>query len=279
MHNARNMLEKVMRKMLNPQEGGHWLLKKLPIRSYRARLDFDLFSRPHYSYCVDRAACLAKALGLDKVSVIEFGVAAGAGLVALENAAGEAGRFHGVDIEVYGFDSGQGLPPPKDRRDLPYLWQEGFYDMDQAKLRSVLKKAQLVLGDVAETVTSFFERHSPAPVGMVSMDLDYYSSTLDALKLFDADPAFLLPRVYCYFDDIISSDYGIMTDSVGQLRAIGDFCESHASRKVERINGLKHARPVQAKWNDQIYVAHIFDHPDYDAYVHPDKDRQHTLSG
>ncbi|NIP15814.1 MAG: hypothetical protein GWM88_14255 [Pseudomonadales bacterium] len=39
----------------------------------------------------------------------------------------------GVDIEIWGFDSGKGLPAPKDYRDLPYIRQEAFFEFDNCR--------------------------------------------------------------------------------------------------------------------------------------------------
>ena len=59
----------------------------------------------------------------------------------------------------------------------------------------------LPTGLVEQTVAEFIGRR-PAPVGFVSFDLDLYSSTVSALRTFEADPELILPRVLCYFDDI-----------------------------------------------------------------------------
>ena len=50
------------------------------------------------------------------------------------------------NLNVYGFDSGIGLPKPPVVRDLPNLFSEGFFPMDANKLRARLDKAQLMLG-------------------------------------------------------------------------------------------------------------------------------------
>jgi hypothetical protein len=53
-----------------------------------------------------QGAHLAKALGIKRVSVIEFGVAGGNGLVALDRIAEKVEQALGIDIDVYGFDTG-----------------------------------------------------------------------------------------------------------------------------------------------------------------------------
>ena len=40
-----------------------------------------------------------------------------------------------IEIEIYGFDLGSGLTEPKDFKDVKYWFKEGFYKMDQNKLK------------------------------------------------------------------------------------------------------------------------------------------------
>ena len=107
---------------------------------FEATLAQDPESRPHYVWATLRAARSARDLGHDAVSVAEFGVAGGNGLLALERAADAAARFVGIDVEVFGFDTGTGMPEPADERDLPYLIRKGFFPMDEAALRSRLER-------------------------------------------------------------------------------------------------------------------------------------------
>src|SRR6266849_11023426 len=75
--------------------------------------------RPQYAWGTVLAAAQAKALGHEEVSVIEFGVAGGRGLLALQDIAGAVSRVSGIRISIFGFDMGSGLPVPTDERDLP----------------------------------------------------------------------------------------------------------------------------------------------------------------
>src|SRR3954462_6374205 len=95
-------------------------VKRFEHGSFRQRLELGALERPHYGYCVYHAADLAKKLNYDSISVIEFGVAGGNGLVILEQYAQEVAAEIGIKIEVYGFDNVPGLPAPTDYRDLPY---------------------------------------------------------------------------------------------------------------------------------------------------------------
>jgi hypothetical protein len=219
-------------------------------------------TRPHYLWGTLLAARIGKALGLARVSVLELGVAGGNGLIALERAAEAAGALLGVGVDVYGFDSGTGMPPPTDERDAPWLIEPGWFAMDEPALRARLRRAELVLGPVAETVEAF-ARADPAPIGFVAFDLDYYSATRDALALLSGSAERLLPRVCCYFDDIFG--YG-WTDFTGERAAIDEFNAGHERRKIGKIHGLRYQLPPAdhpLSWHEQLYLAHIFDHPRY----------------
>lgn len=264
--------------VLNPHRVLHRAWKAFPVGTFRTKFEFDLARRPHYLYCVYQAARLAHALGIKRISVVEFGVAGGNGLLELERIVCDVEREVDVKIEIYGFDSGVGLPMPIDFRDIPYIWQEGFFEMDVGGLSARLKRAKLVIGDVKDTAPTFFNgEHSPAPLGAVLADLDYYSSTRDSFCIFDTDHENLLPRIFCYADDVMSSELGILSDDVGQLRAIAEYNELNNEKKIRKVAGLSHSRRIPAKWNDQIYVHHSFKHPWYNTYIHPDSKRQLEL--
>ena len=74
--------------------------------------------------------------------------------------------------------------------------------IDGQQLRARLNRAKLIIGNVKDTCIWFFADHEAAPVGCVFHDLDFYSSTRDALTLFDEAHEHFLPRVFMYFDDI-----------------------------------------------------------------------------
>ena len=231
--------------------------------------------RPNYTWPVVQAAHLAKALGHSRISVIEFGVAGGNGLLALERAAEIIESLFDVSIEVYGFDSGHGLPKAVDYRDLPHLWKESFYKMDTQKLKKRLRRSRLLIGPVDETVSQFLAS-KPAPVGFVSFDLDYYSSTTQAFKLLVAEHSRLMPRIHCYFDDVMGLPYSEFT---GERLAIREFNDRHQFRKIAPIQGLHYSLPVQYRhepWPEQMYLCHLFDHPMYTHYDGTHKDRQST---
>jgi hypothetical protein len=193
---------------------------------------------------------------------MEFGVAGGNGLVALEIAADHAERRLGTRVEVAGFDTGSGLPPPLDERDTPYVHHEGDFPMDEPALRARLQRADLVLGLVRDSVRDFVAS-GPPPIGFLAFDLDYYSSTMDALSLFEGDSSVFMPRVLCYFDDVLGYPWAEFN---GERLAINEFNQANTSRRISRIHALRYMLPrseLHAAWPDAMYVAHVFDHPRY----------------
>ncbi|MBV8361464.1 MAG: hypothetical protein JO189_26540, partial [Deltaproteobacteria bacterium] len=175
------------------------MVERLKLGSYVDRLTLGAVPRPWYGQCVYNAAVLARCLGHSSLSVIEFGVAGGNGLLCLEQHACEVESSLGISIQIYGFDTGQGLTEPLDYRDLPYAWKSGDYPMDHEYLMRRLKRTRLILGDVRHTVRDFYQIYNPAVLGAVMFDLDLYSSTKSALGVLSAPTSKLLPRVYCYF--------------------------------------------------------------------------------
>jgi hypothetical protein len=246
------------------------LWTRFPVGSVETRVRFGIWKRPHYAYGVYAAADLARRLHIPEISVAEFGVAGGQGLLALENIAQQVGSALGIDISVLGFDTGEGMPDPIDYRDLPHVWGKGFYTMDQEKLRAQLVRARLVLGDVGETVPSILAEARLPPLGFIAFDLDYYSSTKKAFRIFESEHRMYLPRVYCYFDDIVWPETACHNDYVGELCAIREFNLEHPRQKLCPIHMLRRIRPIPAAWNEQIYILHHFQHPLYGVNVTPE---------
>ncbi|HWP58350.1 MAG TPA: hypothetical protein VNL14_10710 [Candidatus Acidoferrales bacterium] len=221
--------------------------------------------KPQYAWGAIQGAHLARTLGIGRISLIEFGVAGGNGLRALEEIAEQVEQVFELGVDVYGFDTGKGLPQPRDYRDLPNLYRDAAFPMDIAKLKERLRKAELRLGLVEDTIEPFI-REEPPPVAFIAFDLDYYSSTAAALKILAADPRLLLPRVHCYFDDIMGFTH---SDYTGERLAIAEFNASHSARKISPIYGLKYFVPPRfrhAEWTEKIYLAHIFEHELYGRY-------------
>jgi hypothetical protein len=221
--------------------------------------------RPNYAYCTYHAADLARRLGIPRISVIEFGVAGGNGLMFLRDFAERVRQATGVEIEVYGFDTGAGLPEVDATEDLPYWFRPSQYRMDQDALQARLRPAKLVLGNVADTVSGFFAKYDPAPVGAIFNDLDLYTSTRDSLKLFEQDPSHFLPRLFMYLDDVVGTELEMYSECNGQLLAIKEFNRRQQDVYVGLNQNLLARNEVYYRY--QIYYTHFRKHPLYRQYV------------
>jgi len=252
------------------------VVKKFKLGSYLFRLNTGAVERPHYGYIVYNGALLAKKLGHKRISILEFGVAGGNGLVNLEYHATEVKKLLGVEIDIYGFDTGEGLPEPVDYRDLPYHWKAGFFKMDAETLQKRLKFSKLVFGNINETSKNFFEVYNPAPIAAISHDFDFYSSTAEALMMFKADEKFFLPRVFCYFDDTIGNETELYNDYTGERLAINEFNAAHETKKICLPHYLL-AQKIPQTWHHQIFIYHDFAHKDYNKFI-SDENQQLLLN-
>ena len=240
------------------------------IYGYSARflLDTQAASRPHYAYCMLAAADLATRLGHDRISAIEFGVAGGNGLAFIRDFAPKVLRATGVSFEIYGFDTGEGMPPPKDAKDLPYWFQASQYRMDRAALEQFVPEAKLMIGDIKDTTPRFVEKMGPAPIGAIFNDVDYYSSSLNSFEIFDQVrqfPESFLPRVFVYLDDILGTELEMYGPFNGQMAAVADYNASQSQVKIHLNQNLISQSHLRYRY--QIYYAHLLSHPRYQQYV------------
>lgn len=224
----------------------------LPV-SVRTKDRWNAADRPQYLAGVLYAADQARREGRGAISAIEFGVAEGYGLLALQAHADDVERETGVRINVYGFDTGGGmLTGTGDHRDHPDVWQAGDYAMDVPALKARLTaRTQLVLGEIRETAAL---QIIPEPLGFVAIDVDYYSSTVDALRILTRPDVSRLHRVAMYFDDL-SAHYNHRW--AGEPLAIEEFNAASMTVKIDAWRGLRAGRPFpDAPWLDAMYLAH-----------------------
>src|SRR5262249_23563304 len=150
--------------------------------TFRLKVTFDLVLREWHAFSLLKAADQAKDCGIEEFTALEFGVAHGNGLKNIVSLAQRVTRTTGVRIKVVGFDSGTGMPDPIDYRDHPNMYHRGEFPMDYPRLRAALPtEAELVIGEVKDTLGAWLrENEGKRPIGFVSVDLDYYSSTAEA---------------------------------------------------------------------------------------------------
>jgi hypothetical protein len=203
---------------------------------------------------------MAKEQGHKRVTLIEFGVAMGAGLMNMCKLAEATTKATGIEFDIYGFDTGQGMPAAVDYRDMPEAFQVGDFPMDQAALQAALPaNAKLILGPIKDTVGAFLQTLSAdAPIGFVSVDVDYYSSAKDCLAAFTGRPEQYMPVVPLYLDDVAIYSSNPWT---GEYLAVNEFNAEQAMRKIAPFNMLRSRRifknPV---WIDMMHAVHIHDH-------------------
>jgi hypothetical protein len=234
-----------------------------PFGTFRSKVTFDLIVRQHYAYGLLRAADRAKRQGLKATTVVEFGVAEGAGLMNMCRLAQRTTNATGIRFNILGFDTGVGNPVPVDYRDHPDLYHMGDYPMlDADRLRrSLSPNARLIIGDSKETVPQFLCELDPcSPLGFVVLDVDYYSSARNALSVFaDPEPSKYMPETLLYIDNVLNEQHN---DWCGERLAVREFNRAHAMRKLQRDTFLKHWRVFKnAVWLDQIYLLEVLDHP------------------
>jgi hypothetical protein len=229
--------------------------------SYKMKIACDLVVRQQYAFSLLKTAELALAQGLRSVTVIEFGVAAGAGLVNICEISRNITKLTGVDFEIFGFDSGRGMPPPRDHRDHPEVFSEGSFPLidRSALIRALPPNAKLILGDIEETLPSFIANLSPtSPVGFVVIDVDYYSSAKECLNVFIGAPDHYLPWTLVYLDD---TGFESANPWAGELLAVREFNDENEMRKIHLFTGLRHKRLFKhTSWFDQVYLLHVLDH-------------------
>lgn len=242
------------------------LNQKLMRARYKNLILLEFGNRPHYAYALFQAAEQAIALGHKTISVIEFGVAGGNGMVSLEKHTAMISSFLDIQFQIYGFDTGEGLPELTGYKDVMHQWKKGSFPMDVERLKKRLSRSTLVFGNVRDTVQDFYTKYKPAPVGAIFFDLDLYSSTKDALKIFDTASENMLPRTRCYFDDLLGNEVSLTNEYMGEKLAISEYNAKSEARKITPVHHLQ-GKTYRRKWYLKAYVHHIFDHPNYNDFI------------
>jgi hypothetical protein len=210
---------------------------------FRDAVDKGDLPYSYYAKGLMSAGQNAKTHGYNRISAIEFGVAGGRGLIHLGIYAREVQKLYGIQIDVYGFDTGEGMLEPSGYADAPQAWKAGDYKMDIERLKAELDTEVLVLGDVCETTKQFLDEYNPAPIGFISVDVDQYTPTVAILDMLLQDHKFFLPTMRIYFDDL--RDY---LEFQGEALAIKEFNSRSEHIKItpEDINkSLKYCNRFQ----------------------------------
>ena len=228
-------------------------------------LKFKTF-KPHYESILYEACLEAKKLGIHQVSVIELGVAGGAGIVSLEKYKKKIEKVLDINIKIYGFDMGSGLPKIEADEDLPFLWRKGLYNIDKAALEKKVN-SKIFYGDVKNTVDDFVKINKNN-ICCIFFDLDLYTSTINFLNQIPKIKDHLLPRVLCYFDDVyVFENY--INQFNGVFKAIDEFNKNFSEFKLGySVDHFKSFKFPLARTS--IYTLHSFKNPLYKKYISTD---------
>lgn len=242
-----------------------------------SKIKYDNFRLAHYAFGIYESAKRAKKLGLFEITVIEFGVANGRGLLAMALYAAKIEKDLGIKINVLGFDSGEGMPKTQGYKDHPEIYATGDFPVqDKNKLLSILPdNTQLIFLDLIKSDWTGFLK---SPVAFISIDVDYYSSTVSILKyLTEVNSDLLLPNTLIYFDDIQLPNHNPYQ---GELLAINEFNETNTLRKIVDFSRVLRATRTlkDAPWINHIYQLHVLDHEIRNKEYRKPDDPPHILA-
>ena len=229
-------------------------------------LKFSNF-RPHYESLIYETCKNAIKLGFNEISVVELGVAGGNGIKSILKYKRKIEKILDIKINIVGFDTGTGLPNSNLKEDLPYFWKQGDYTNTNLKdLEKEDSSIKIYEGNISSTIDKYILENKKK-IGLIFFDLDLYSST----KLFlDKIPALsekklLLPRVFCYFDDLFVADY-TLNDINGEPLAIKEF--NNQFKKIKLGKTFDHITDFKFPLaKGQIYTLHDFDNENYNKYI------------
>lgn len=259
------MLETLRRQVSNLLDvGPRHAIRKASVErrgTFRQKESYGLIPRPNYAYGMLRAADMARFVGKKKVTVCEFGVATGNGLMNMVELAEILKKETGIEIRVVGMDSGAGLPIVEGYADHPEIWSPGDFAMtnhDDLR-RRVGDRAELIFGDIADTVDGFVASlDESAPLGFISVDVDIYTGSRSALRCLKGRPELYTPALSVYMDD---TQFFFANRWCGELLAIDEFNETNAMRKIDEDRSLPGHRPDPITyWYRSMFVCHVLDH-------------------
>ena len=123
-----------------------------------------------------------------------------------------------------------------------------------------------MLGPVAETLSGFIaDPPVEAPVGMISFDLDYYSSTVEAFDIFK-----LPDECHPAAGDVLHGRYRRRRGMVLGLhrRQIGNTRVQRAQRRPRKLSlCYDFVEFGFERWQEKVMIYHDFAHSRYNSYV------------
>tara|TARA_Y100000294_G_scaffold160935_1_gene164955 strand:- start:507 stop:1331 length:825 start_codon:yes stop_codon:yes gene_type:complete len=205
--------------------------------------------RPHYALGALFAAHQATFFGYKKFTLIEFGCWNNEGLIDLDHWCSIIKKLYNIDYQIYGFDSGKGLPESNHNKDVKYKWSSNDFAVNKFYSIKKLNNVKLIVGNVKNTINDFIKKNfSQEPIGFISFDMDYFTSTSQSFKIFKSQQKNFIPRPILYFDDFI-----LTSEFEGEYLAINNFNSKNKNNKISSIGEL--AEQMSIYWNKWIFLA------------------------
>ena len=147
-----------------------------------------------------------------------------------------------------------------------YFFEERrLYKSKSYKLEKDFTNVKIYQGNISSTLENLLIKIKK--IGLIIFDLDLYSSTKLFLNKIPelSKKNLLLPRTFCYFDDLFLADY-CLDDTNGEPLAISEFNikfkEIKLGKSFDHINDFKF--PLA---KGQIYTLHDLNNVDYEKYI------------
>ena len=243
--------------------------KKPNLLDYLDLVKRGVIPRPHYALGILMAAHQAFKLGYKKISIIEFGCFNLDGLIDMEQHVKDIKEFINIEFNIFGFDYGKGLPKMKfHEADRMQEWDVGDYSFKDKENLNSLKSAKIIWGNVNKTIKKFIKETdlTKAPIGFISNDLDYYTSTYKSFDLLKTKSINFIPRPILYFDDFFrSSKYE------GEYLAIEMFNKKNKKKLSEILELTEQLSMFWKKWTylgTRFRCLIDFKHPKYKIRYH-----------
>tara|TARA_B100000519_G_scaffold203428_1_gene226695 strand:+ start:861 stop:1607 length:747 start_codon:yes stop_codon:yes gene_type:complete len=223
----------ILRALPKPLESIIQYLRFALIKSKQlgARKDYHISDEQikyvHLMECVNYVR-VNSPMGVPQV-FFEFGCHSGRTFSAIVNAA----RYLDMQkAEFYAFDSFEGLPDTKVKED--GIFKTGEFSTSESDFKKIVKQKtnleldnnHIVKGFYSESLTKKLQSRMPK-VGMVHIDVDLYSSTMDILEFIK--PLMVVGTILI-FDDWYCFPPGL---NKGEMRAVKEFTEMNPDFRLE----------------------------------------------
>jgi hypothetical protein len=174
---------------------------------------------------------------LSSYTMLEFGVAGGRTLQLMLHLRDVWLRRMNLENHVFvlGFDTFEGLPEER-TGDTSAPWRSGDFHGDELEIQRYLEQMgfadfTLVKGPFSDTLPARIDLLRASPPVFVSVDCDYYSSTIDVLDVLLPDIA---PHGCMFYFDDVSIDF--YSDLTGELKAIAEVNRGRYGPHIQLVH-------------------------------------------